>query len=330
MKLQKLSKKIGFALSLWLVFCGASLTEIHAQATPTCFSITAGNLTYTENFDSLGTTGGSAAPGAFGFVETGTGAAVNQTFIAGTGSSTAGDTYNFGTAAAPTDRAFGELTSGTVSSIIGACFTNNTGATLNSFSISYAGEQYRLGATGRADLLNFQYSTSATSLTTGTYIDFDALDFSSPTTTGTTGALDGNANRTVKPLTAITPTGGIPSGATIYIRFTAADITGSDDALAIDDFTFTAATAPTAASVPVSGRVLGANNRPVNNARVYLTNQNGETRTAVTNAFGYYRFPDVEVGLTYTFNVLTKRYQFQPQVVTITEENENLNFTAAP
>lgn len=83
----------------------------------------------------------------------------------------------------------------------------------------------------------------------------------------------------------------------------------------------------TAASVTVSGRVT-INGRGLSKAIVYLTNQSGETRQAVTNSFGYYRFADVEVGGTYVFNVLSKRYSFEPQIVNVTEEMSNLNFIA--
>lgn len=327
MKLQQLRNKIAYAFASWVFLCGAFFSQVGAQAVPTCFQITSGNLTYTENFDSLGTGGGTAAPGAFGFVESDTSA--NGAFVAGTGSSGTGDTYNFGDTAAATDRAFGGLLSGSLTPIIGACFTNNTSSPLRGFSIGYAGEQYRLGATGRADRLDFQFSTNATSLTTGTYVDVNVLDFNSPTTTGSTGELDGNSSRTVIPLTQITLPTPIPVGSTIFIRFSDFNAAGSDDGLAIDDFTFSVATA-TAASVSVGGRVLGANNRPVIRALVYLTDQNGETRTAMTNSFGYYRFQDVNVGQSYTINVLSKRYLFEPQILTVNQEMDNLNFLAQP
>ena len=47
--------------------------------------------------------------------------------------------------------------------------------------------------------MDFQYSLNATSLTTGNWIDVNALDFTAPVTTAVTGALDGNlgANRTI-------------------------------------------------------------------------------------------------------------------------------------
>lgn len=84
---------------------------------------------------------------------------------------------------------------------------------------------------------------------------------------------------------------------------------------------------PTAASVTISGRVVN-NNRGIAKAMVWLTNQNGVTRTALTNSFGYYRFEDVLAGQSYTFNVFSKRFAFSPQVVTITEEMSDLNFIA--
>ena len=54
-----------------------------------------------------------------------------------------------------------------------------------------------MGATARADRLDFQYSTDATAVTSGTWTDVNALDFASPNTAAV-GATDGNAaaNRT--------------------------------------------------------------------------------------------------------------------------------------
>ena len=86
--------------------------------------------------------------------------------------------------------------------------------------------------------------------------------------------------------------------------------------------------APTAASVSVSGRVSDANGNGISRARVILTDSNGETRYAFTSSFGYFRFDEVEVGETYIFEIRHKRYQFAPQVLTIHEAVEDLNFVA--
>jgi hypothetical protein len=87
---------------------------------------------------------------------------------------------------------------------------------------------------------------------------------------------------------------------------------------------------PTAATVSIGGRVLTQSGRGVSNARISLTDQNGETRSVMTNPFGYYRFKEVESGATYVFNVFSKRYTFAPQAVTVTEELRELNFIAEP
>ena len=87
--------------------------------------------------------------------------------------------------------------------------------------------------------------------------------------------------------------------------------------------------APTAAGVSLGGRVTFGK-RGLVNATVYLTAQNGETRAARTGAFGYYRFTDVAAGETYIVSVVSKKYSFAPQVVNVTEEVSDLNFTALP
>ncbi len=86
--------------------------------------------------------------------------------------------------------------------------------------------------------------------------------------------------------------------------------------------------APTAASVSVGGRVLTDRGRGLTNDFVVLTDKNGNTRTARTTAFGYYRFADVAAGETYILSVRSKRYSFAPQVVSVTEDLTELNFTA--
>lgn len=87
----------------------------------------------------------------------------------------------------------------------------------------------------------------------------------------------------------------------------------------------------TAASVSISGRVTARKGRGVSRARVMITNTiTGEVQYATTNPFGYYRFTDVSVGTVYIIEVRHKLYRFPPQVVTVVDEIENLNFTTQP
>lgn len=193
--------------------------------------------TYTQDFNTLANTGTSSLmPNGWYFVESGTNA--DNTYGAGDGSSNIGNTYSFG-AISGNDRALGTLSSSSLLSTIGAAFQNNTGETITEISIIYTGEQWRLGTLGRVDRLDFQLSTDASSLVTGTWSDVNQLDFITPVTTGSTGALDGNnsANRTT---ISHTVTGlNITDGSTFWIRWTDFNAYGSDDGLAVDDFSLT-------------------------------------------------------------------------------------------
>jgi hypothetical protein len=200
--------------------------------------------TYVQNFDTLAASGTAGAlPVGVQIAETGDNA--NATYSAGTGSITTGNTYSFG-ASGSNERALGGLRSGSLIPLFGLAFTNDTGRTITSLDIAFTGEQWRLGAAGRADRLDFQYAVGTDTIATGSFVDVDALDFSSPSTTGA-GAKDGNAAafRTAK-LGTISGL-SIADGHSVAIRFSDLEVTGSDDGLAIDDFSLT----PTlAAAVP--------------------------------------------------------------------------------
>ncbi len=194
-----------------------------------------------EDFNTLAQTGTSNAssglPTSWDIAEQGTNA--NTNYSAGTGSGTAGDTYSFGPTS-NTDRALGELTSGSLQSRFGASFTNNTGATITSLDISYTGEQWRSGdTTNVTDRIDFQISTNATSLSNGTWTDVDALDFSSVQTTLAAGPLNGNDPNNRASRSSTISSLSIGNGATFWIRWVAVDISGSDDGLAVDDFSLT-------------------------------------------------------------------------------------------
>ena len=88
--------------------------------------------------------------------------------------------------------------------------------------------------------------------------------------------------------------------------------------------------APTAAEVTAGGRVLTTDGRGIRNVLITMTGANGESRTAISSAFGYFRFDNVAAGGTYIFSVRAKRYAFsQPTLVrSIVEDADDLIFTA--
>ncbi|HZB42247.1 MAG TPA: hypothetical protein VE487_14840, partial [Ilumatobacter sp.] len=158
-------------------------------------ALTAIGSPYIQEFDTLSNTAASTtnalAINGWELTETGGGARDNEQYGVDTGGSGTGDTYRYGSADA-TDRALGGLQSGTLVPIIGASFSNNTGGTITSLDVAYTGEQWRIGNTlaARDDRIDFQYSLDATSLTTGTWVDVNPLDFTNLVKTAVTvGAL---------------------------------------------------------------------------------------------------------------------------------------------
>src|SRR4051812_41839604 len=150
---------------------------------------------YTQDFNTLSNTAGSTTnnltiPG-WEMTESGGGARDNEQYAVDTGGSTTGDTYSYG-APGSTERALGELRSGTLISLFGASFTNDTGSTVRSIDVAYTGEEWRLGTAARTDQLNFEYSMNATDPQNGTWTGVAELNFVTPDTT-TAGAKNGNA-----------------------------------------------------------------------------------------------------------------------------------------
>ncbi|HXH98292.1 MAG TPA: multicopper oxidase domain-containing protein [Gaiellaceae bacterium] len=200
--------------------------------------------TYTQDFNSLASTGSATTlPPGWHLFETGSGTP-DSSYTADDGSSTAGDTYSYGPSSGSSttraERALGSLRTSSVASTFGAAFTNTTGGTITSLAISYTGERWRKGQNGGStnnDRLDFQYSVDATSLTTGTWIDANALDFPSPGGGGSAGPRTQSSSRsgTISAL-------AIPNGATYWVRWVDYDVTtgtGADDGLAVDNFNLT-------------------------------------------------------------------------------------------
>ncbi|MBS1787862.1 MAG: HYR domain-containing protein [Acidobacteria bacterium] len=215
--------------------------RISADTGSGAVSLTTPGSAYTQNFDSLSNTAGSTTnttlPTGWYLTETGGGARDNEQYAVDTGSSNTGDTYSYG-AAGSTERALGGLRSGTLVPLFGAKFTNNTGSTLTSLDVAYTGEEWRLGTASRTDQINFEISTDATDLSTGTYTGVAALNFVTPDTV-TTGAKNGNAAGDRTALSSTITGLSIPNGASFFIRWTDTDASGADDGLSVDDFSIT-------------------------------------------------------------------------------------------
>lgn len=93
-----------------------------------------------------------------------------------------------------------------------------------------------------------------------------------------------------------------------------------------------AAMTTTAAGASISGRVLTANGRGIVNARIIVTDNNGQTRVVTTGLRGTYRIEGVPSGGTFIVQVAAKRFTFaEPvQVLSISGDTTDTNFVAQP
>lgn len=214
--------------------------SVSAQA----YSFVAGQLTYTETFDAMGSAGTNFLPGWTGirFAGTGTVGAV-LTMAVTDGSATSGNVYNVG-ASASEERAFGTLGSGTTVPQFGASFFNNTGSGIVQVSLTGVMEQWRSGSNATAnETVIFEYSLDATDLTTGTWAPLTTFDLVEKLTgSATAAAVDGNLTENKTAISGTIASISWAPGASMWIRWTDANDFGSDAILAIDDFNMTVTT----------------------------------------------------------------------------------------
>lgn len=212
-----------------------------------------GGTNYSQNFDTLATSGTSngwtnnaTLPGWY--AAKGGGEATN--YIASTGTSTAGSIYSFGVSGAnpASDRALGSLAASSTSYAFGVRFVNDTGMTITNLRVSFTAEQWRnaSGSSAETNVLEFSYRvaneplTSADAAGSQAWIPFPALDFNSPIVNvgGSGNTLDGNApeNRQVFSNAVLTGTTVLPNQE-IFLRWRDVDNASGDAGLAIDDLT---------------------------------------------------------------------------------------------
>ena len=241
------------------------------------------NSTYSQNFDSLptspenaslgatpiGWTDDNSSPGAGNFSIVGWylyhpiavaeggfsgGATGNHRMRIGNGSANTGAFMSNGaTGAGSNERAMGSLASGTLAATnafqyLGLRLTNNTGSTLDQFTLSYNGEQWRNGgftSPATASLqhkLAFEYSVTAATVQDATgQIAVPALDFSGPVFgAAAAAAVDGNTTGRVA-IGPVTVNGvNWAPGTDLWIRWGDRNDPDNDHGLAIDDLSFSA------------------------------------------------------------------------------------------
>ena len=251
-------------------------------------SLTSLNTAYTQNFDGLANSGTSSTTlngtlAGWYILETGSNS--NTTYTVGTGSATAGDTYSFG-ATSSTERALGSIASSKLLSKYGAQFKNDTGNTIDQLQISYVGEEWRFDpARGNTikDQITFEYSTDATSLTTGTWTAVTALLYETTNLTGTVGTRNGNDAAYRTSLSNTISGLNIPVGQIFWIRFVDINVSGTDDGLAIDDFSLTPINSTLSVNDISKTKNIFLKNTMVDNTLSFQTKGNATVRVYNTN-----------------------------------------------
>lgn len=214
---------------------------------------------YAENFDGLPSNQGSVPPSASpAVVLTHWQATTNQNIsstssqlVVDNGTSSGGGIYSYG-ATGSSDRALGSIGATAAPAAAYATSIQNAGdVTLFDLTVLYTGEHWHLGQGVAADTLSFAYSTTATSIFSAGWTAVPELNYGEPADAGPAAARDGNADpiliqHTISGL-------NLAPGEVLWIRWSDANVSGSDHGMAIDNVTLTA----TFASVPEPTAILG-------------------------------------------------------------------------
>jgi hypothetical protein len=112
------------------------------------------------------------------------------------------------------------------------------------------------------------------------------------------------------------------------VSFYAAGNGANSDGMTWGDYIYTTSVSSSFSSnVSVSGQVFTSSGAPLRNARVSITGPGGYARSTLTSTFGFFSFPDVPTGETYTVSVFSRTFRFNPQTITVNSQITDLNFT---
>jgi len=172
----------------------------------------------------------------------------------GAGGSSTGAYYSFGSSGS-NERAIGDVGANTLAAnnafmYYGLRLNNNTAETLDSFTLTYDGEQWRSSAsTNINDPITFAYSTNATTAnwfddTQATYTPISSLTFNTPQQAGggSGAALDGNnaLNRTAGITGTVLSGLNWTPGSDLWLRWSSLQNAATDHGMAIDNVNFQA------------------------------------------------------------------------------------------
>jgi hypothetical protein len=262
----RMTKQTSYSAAAALVLLGL------ANPTEAQISLTPGDLSYSQNFNELtrsttaetwsnnaDTVSANDSPRLIGLQGWYVGSFGNTTTTplirAGTGSSTTGSFYSFGSSGAE-DRALGTMptdASASASMRLGVRFVNDTGDILSGFTFSYDGEQWRKAqlTTPQNNQFVTAYAIFGAGLGSLDSVNYSAAiagaTFNTPVDGGDNvgSALDGNdaANRLAALGATVTDLVVMP-GEEVWLRWFDSNSSGADHGIAIDNFEISFTTMP--------------------------------------------------------------------------------------
>ena len=231
------------------------LVALPAQA---LINVNSAAFTYSESFDSLTSVttpatnwvNDSTLAGWSLFISTG---AAAPTYAADNGGSNAGTFRSYGVTAS-SERAlggaasggayFGSPVGGAVAGHIALGLTNTSGLVLDSFTLRFAGEQWRNGGNAAAQTMVLEYGFGSTfAAVTPWTAPGGGFNWTSPVATAAAAAVDGNvAGLVANNGGTVNTTWAV--GDTLWVRWIENNDNGNDHGLAIDNLTFSVTAVP--------------------------------------------------------------------------------------
>lgn len=196
----------------------------------------------------------------------------HQRLRIGPGANT-GSFWGFSAPSTAMDKALGDVGSTTVAGegapvFIAIRLVNSTGLALNSFTLTYDGEQWRDGQSASPETLSFGYSTVATAgdwFAGAVFTQVAALSFTSPVFNGTSSGgtpVIGNAEGLTSDITSTITGLDWQPDTDLWLRWEDTQLAGNaDDGLAIDNVRFSAVPEPSSLLLLLAGAGIAAARR---------------------------------------------------------------------
>jgi hypothetical protein len=123
---------------------------------------------------------------------------------------------------------------------------------------------------------------------------------------------------------------GTPADITVNALHVTLSLTGlaaTDVVIASSHSDIVCALGPSAADASISGRVTDSKGYAIRGVAVSVFDTNGNTKTVLTNAFGYYSVMGLNTGKTYVIRATHRTYTFSPRTITLRDNLAGFDFS---